>query len=183
MRLQHSGGGEQAVVNGVDLRDRVLAGGEPACVTEFEGGVDGAAECQHGACHGQRVGVPIPGALFHHAREWEQIITLADQHGLLTQLTLFDGWSSDSDTGRVSQVLAPYASDRRIAGREGRCSAGAGRATMMHCINSHDQVGIARHGRSRRPDRAMASLVDLVLGDTTDVRRGAVSGCDRKTAL
>ena len=51
--------------------------------------------------------------------ELEQIITLAHSHGLLTQLTLFDWWSSYSDIHGskqwAAQVLAPYANDPRIA--------------------------------------------------------------------
>lgn len=51
--------------------------------------------------------------------ELSQIITLADKHGLKTQLTLFDWWSSYTDIAGsktwVSQLLASYVSDPRIA--------------------------------------------------------------------
>ena len=51
--------------------------------------------------------------------ELEEVITLAHKHGLLTQLTLFDWWSSYSDISGseqwAAQVLGPYVNDPRIA--------------------------------------------------------------------
>jgi hypothetical protein len=65
----------------------------------------------------QAFGFPTPSQTM--LNELNQIITLANNHGLLAQLTLFDWWSSYSDiTGSeawASAVVGPYGNDPRIA--------------------------------------------------------------------
>jgi hypothetical protein len=81
----------------------------------------------------QAFGYPTPSQTM--LDELSQIVTLANNHGLMTQLTLFDWWSSYSDiTGSetwASAVVGPYSNDPRIAFIELQNEIQPGNATAM----------------------------------------------------
>lgn len=67
--------------------------------------------------------------------ELSQIVTMADNHGLMTQLTLFDWWHSYADISGsktwASAVVGPYSNDPRIAFIELQNEIQPGDATAM----------------------------------------------------